>query len=261
MGTQRERLEVTRAKNLPNHLALLPTISVTATDTEYNANNTTSTRKGVQGTLDLNIFRFGSDVAAMRAANAEESAQASRIEAAVVKIEDDGIRALLAVIETEQELRVLKQILQIREDLIKIARERYKQGLLASQEVDKLSVDLGNDMSRLTDAQVSALNAQRDLETLLGHSRIELEWPWKTQLPRKISTLTEFGRPDLSLRPDWKAAAQQVESADQRVKQTWGRIFPSLDFNFSYGYSQQDSNSSGFPVAHLRALNGLAPRR
>jgi outer membrane protein TolC len=34
-----------------------------------------------------------------------------------------------------------------------------------------------------------------------------------------------------------------VEGADQRARQAWGKILPSLDLNLTYGYSKSDANA------------------
>ena len=260
VGTQREKLEVTRAKNLPNHLALLPTISVSATDTQLTRTTPLPRQKGIQGTLGLNIFHFGADVAAMRAANAEERAQSEpdpgghrqnggRRRPSVTRGHRDGTRAP----GPQADIADPRRPDQNRARTVQAGPS----GLPGGGQIIRRSRKRYVPAHRCPG---SALNAQRELETLLGDSRIELEWPWKTRLPKEIPSVTARDAPDLSMRPDWKAAEQQVESAHEKSEADMGPNVAVARFQFNLRVFPAGSAPVAFR-AHLRALSGLAPRQ
>lgn len=235
IGIQRAIVESTAAKNLSSRLSLLPTVRGEASHTVSDSFGLRTTRRGLQGVAELNLFRFGSDFAAMKAASAEVRAQELLVDDTVLKTEADAIRFLVTFIQSTKEVETVQEIYQSREEALKIARSRYERGLLASQEADKFAVDLDNARARLSDAEIALISAGAELDSVLGHSNIVREWPWKEALS---GTIAEFPKENkaLSHRPDLQAAQERIKAADYRKDQAWGKVFPSLDINVSYGY-------------------------
>jgi len=237
---QQATLGSTRARNVPTYLSLLPSLSLNLNHNQNRgyAEQTSTTTRSLVGTASLNIFRFGADIANIRAASLEEGAQVDLLNDALIKAETEAIKGLASAIKSSLELRIIKQLVDVQSTSLKIARERYRQGLLASQEADKVSIDLDNAIASLSDAEIRTTKANADLRALLGHTNIELEWPWKESLSRGLPVL-EVSEKSLRQRPDWLAAEKRLEVAERKVSQSWGKMFPSLDLNASYGYEHR----------------------
>lgn len=241
------QLESVRASNLSSHLVMLPTISLTASQ-DYSRDSTagasTLDRRGFAGTSRLNIFKFGADAAAMRAANREEETQEFLLADATLKSESAAVAALVALIQSELEMLNLEQSLQIRTEALRIAEARFKRGLTPQQEVDKLQVELNNATANFHDVEASLASARADLTNLLGHDRVSFEWPWKTALEKSKPMVLTLAQESLSQRPDWQAAEVKVEGARGRADEAFGKFLPSLDANFTYGFFQTRLGSS-----------------
>jgi outer membrane protein TolC len=236
--TQQGILSQTEARNYSSHLRLLPT----ATGTVSNANTLGTGSLGVdnsytaQGTVNLNVFHFGSDVAAMKAANAEEDQNKLLVTNAVITTEAAGVNALVTTVQATQEVRILNQIVDMQTSSYQIALERYRRGLLPSQEADKVAIDLDNARAALRDAEIAARSAEANLAALLGHSNIALDWPWKKRVQDAFDLLIKSNEAQLTDRPDWIAAKRRIDGVEERIKERWGMMLPSLDAQFSYGY-------------------------
>lgn len=246
VGIAQQNLEATRARNVPSRIGFLPKLSLEAKDSYSSVTAGTvdpdmpfadgkNEIRTLSATAEMNVFKFGADGAAFRAADAENSAGQFDLDDSVLKAETSGTKALIAVIGTERGNLVLKQIVEMQEQLVSMAQERYKKGLLAQQEVDKLVIDLDNARASLRDGEVELARAKAELTALLGNHDIEREWPWKNKLetkPFKIDANYEL----LAQRPDWKAAERRAEASRGRTNQSWGKILPSLDVRFSYNH-------------------------
>lgn len=240
---QRATVEATRASNLSTKLSYLPTLSLQARHTSSRSLGTslTSTRRELGGTASLNIFKFGADSAAINAAKADIQTQESLLEQAILTAEADAISALSSMIQFKKEVAVLKQILQTRKDALKIAKKRFKKGFLASQEVDAISIDLANAEAQLKDSEVSLIDAEANLQKFLGHTNINVTWPWKSTFELSPPQILKRKNPDLSHRPDFAAAKSTLSSKTEKADEAWGTIFPSLDAGFFYGYAQTET--------------------
>lgn len=233
------------AKNLSSRLAMLPSLSAQVSQTESDQVGDRVTRRGLMGTAELNLFKFGADAASMRAASAESRTQEFLLQDSVLAAEEDGVKGLVTYLQSLLELETIKEITGIREEASKIARERYQRGALAAQEADKFAIDLDNARARLSDVQTTTIAAGAELEAMLGHRRVKLDWPWKPLFSTdKLLTAVSEER-KLSARPDWKASEEKVAAAKQRKNQAWGVVLPSLDLSFSYGYFQNDQKTLG----------------
>lgn len=236
VGKERANLESLEGRNLPSHLSLLPSLTVNARSKRDGLNpGFTNRREGVEGVLEMNLFRFGSDIAGMKAANREEEGQKLAIDDAILKTESDGVKNLVAFVQGSLELEIQRRFVTIRESSVQIAKARFDRGLLASQEVDKVSVDLENTLARLRDLEIEFARTKADLLVLLGEDDVEKAWPWRASLDKAPEKAFRTSDRDLTQRPDWRAAERRLEGADYRKNQGWGKIFPSLDLNLSYG--------------------------
>lgn len=166
----------------------------------------------------------------------EESSQKSRVDASTLTVEKDAIQVLIAAIQRKKEVEVNSSIVKNQSELLKIAQERYQRGYLPLQESEKIAVDLSNAQASLIDSKMNENEARANLENLLGHSNIATDWPWLSQLKNSKSLDRVKQSQEVSLRPDWKAAQDQVQFLDYKSKQNWGLLFPSLDASFGYGY-------------------------
>lgn len=242
VGIQQSNLDSTEARNLSSKFALLPSLSAEASHTVSDASGSRTTRRGLGAVASLNLFKFGSDFSAMAAAGAENRSQSHQLADTILKAEAEAVRVVVAYVQAALEVETIKGISGIRDEALKIAKERYGRGLMAAQEVEKLSVDLDNSKARVSDAELALVAASAELQTLLGHANVATSWPWKEWLSNEKS-FGAIAEADLAKRPDWLAASEKVEGARQRKDQAWGKIFPSLDASFGYGYYKNEGGS------------------
>jgi outer membrane protein TolC len=130
---------------------------------------------------------------------------------------------------------VIENLVKLKVESLRVAKERFARGLLASQEVDKVSIELENARARLIDAETSETEARAKLKALLGDDHIAISWPWK-------ETLTSGPHLDeqefsLEKRPDWRAEQASVDAERFRKRQALTRFLPSLNLGLSYGNS------------------------
>jgi outer membrane protein TolC len=243
VARQREVIESTRSKYLSTGLLLwAPSVSAKARygrDQEFGAPSS-ATNQSIEGVAELNLFRFGADLAATKAANRDIESQELTLNDAVLDAEAEGVAALVSYIQAQRQLEVTGRILATRKDSLSVARRRYDKGQLPSEEVDKVSVDLDNAAAQKRDAESQLAQASAELERLLGEPDITTEWPWKEAISKAVPVLLKHSSSDLAARPDWKASAAQVELAHQRSKEAFGAMLPRLDAKASYGYFSND---------------------
>lgn len=236
VGIEKANLGSLEGKNLSSHLSLLPSVSLFARQRNDNQFGATTVKKGVGFSADLNLFRFGGDVASMRAASAEEAAQEATVGNTLLKAELDGAKALTTAIQAELEWEVQKKIVAMWDDYLKIARQRYQQGRLAHQEADKVEIDLENARAQMRDTEASLVTAKAQLTAYLGDQKVEMTWPWRKRLEALATQGVDEKRADLSRRPDWASAEKKTAAVGHRESQALGNALPSLDANFTYGY-------------------------
>jgi len=245
IGIQKENLQALRARNLSSHLSLLPTLSVQANHTQSKDQfeEGTGRAQSIAAVASLNLFGFGADAAAMKAANREEEALELSVSLTVLSEEDTATKLLVDRILAHQTYNILKQLRQLNDEAHRISRERFAKGLLASQEVDKIVIDLDNANAELRDAEMIENKALADLRARLGNEDVVLEWPWRSQFDP--FALPKTGETEIAKRPDFRQAQKKLEAAEARVRQSFGKIFPSLDATLSYGYSEGPNRTPG----------------
>jgi outer membrane protein TolC len=243
IGSQREAYESLESANLPTRLFYLPSISTNA-KVSYNGDPSSvrlRTARHAEVQADLNIFRFGADYTQLRAAQKDEAQQKGLLSNTILQTEDQAIQALIEAIRAGFELNVLRRQVKVREEALQIAQKRYERGFLAEQEVRKVLIDVSNAQSRLAQGELSSIEANATLRTLLGTDQIDLQWPWKTSLTSaKANELTQKLEFKLTDRPDWTAAQARLSANEYRRTHDYLLMLPSFDASITYGYYHYD---------------------
>lgn len=246
LETQKEKKEQVEAKNWSSKFSLLPSISLIGSDTlSHDIDATENADKRFYGvSASMNLFRFGADVSAMMASFSENVAQAYLVDDVTLRAEEEGVKSLLSVISNQWIIKSVEQNLKTRDEALKTGRERFKKGLFASQEVDKLAIDQSNVEAQLRDSQTDLLKAKASLRTLMEEDNIQTEWPWKQTMGRLVKNFEKVEKVSITRRPDWKAAIEQEEAAHARKRQLLGLALPSLDVSVNYGRADYRSPAS-----------------
>lgn len=230
-------VEIFQAKKLATVGAFTPKINLLASETRQTTPDATDTlpaRRAGAVNVGANLFRSGTDFAALKGANHDIDASEESLNDQKLKAEDDAASILIGFISRSLERDLIAQIVGLKVDSVKIARERYSRGLLAQQEVDKTQIDLDNAQARRIDADVLLSSARATVSARLGaFQSVNLEWPWKT-------SIVTGPRPDaiefkLENRPDFRASLQTLEAEGWRRHASRAALLPSLDVIASYG--------------------------
>lgn len=260
LKTQEAKAEAVEAQNLPKKLMYLPTVSFQGSRvTGKDPGASDITTWGIAGVAEMNLIRFGADLAAWSAATADEHAQEATTRAVRLRAEDEAVKALAAMIQKSQEQSVLEKIVNVQAELAKIAQQRFARGFLPRQEVDKVTVDLDNARARLQNSEVTKTQAHANLTRLLGMANVVLQWPWRERLlkMRQGISATQNSPVVFSVQahPEWQAAQAAVDAQEQRRERAWRLMFPSIDGKFSYGYGDPTGSYSGTQWAGLLTLS------
>ncbi len=155
--TQKTLVETGRIRETQAKLQFAPSLGIAGKTMRSGSSVSSKISPGWQavGTADLNLFRFGSDASDLSAAQTERLAQEALLENEVLQSESEAVSVLTEWIARTLIVDVDQGFVKLREQSHEIATQRYAQGLLALQEVEKIQVDLENARSRLTDAPSS----------------------------------------------------------------------------------------------------------
>ncbi len=227
--------------------AFLPNLSVVGqrgNSVADGAANVASQSAALNSTL--NIFKWGADKNNLDASQSDLGAQKESLEDIKFQTEQLGVETLSSEIVAEQKIEVLKRNADAYKNYFEIARQRFQRGLLASQEVDKVSLDFGNAQALLHDAESVAAQASADLLRLLGPETVKEEWAWKSRLQSPKVVVLVKTLPNLEKRPDIRAAENVVNAENSRMRAGFDGELPSLDLGVSFGVSQnQDGSGQG----------------
>ena len=241
LNLQSQQLNVlsSRARKLGQVGTFLPSLNLVASDTQTGVSNArtssaTPELRAAALTVSANLFKSGADFAGLKAANRDIDASQDILQQQQLNAEDDAASTLISLIAKTRERELIAQLTSIKQESLKIARERYAKGLLAAQEVDKTQIDLDNAQAKLTDADVSLAAARAAVSARLGNSQnVQIVWPWK-------SAILTGPRPDASPfkledRPDYRASVKTLEAEDWRIHASRAHLLPSIDLSASYG--------------------------
>ncbi len=247
VGIQKGELERTRAKNIPAGYSFLPQLTLSAS--EFRSADNSNTSVGSYGaTSSLNLFRFGADIAAFRAAGLEEQSHEQFVAASILKTESEAATALIGVLQSEMETQVFKETSDMTKRLLDNSKERFQKGFVPSQEVEKIEIDLANALAEARDAQIRVQQFRAELRSLLGHDNIVMEWPWKDRFEKQGTSVLSSLANEVTKRPDWIAYEKKVGAADKRIDQYFGKLLPSLDLNFAYNSDLR--STTGLPGSY-----------
>ncbi len=231
--TQKLNVEASRAKKLLSVGAFTPSLSLVGNEVRDSITDP-RTRESAALALKANLFSSGTDFAALKAANRDIDASEETLKAQGLKAEDDAVSTLINFIARSRQRDLISQIVTIKQDTVKIAKERYNKGLLPQQEVDKIQIDLDNSQARLIDADINLAAARASVSASLGaFQNVNLDWPWKGAIVSGPRTETlDF---KLENRPDFRASLQSLEAESWRRHAARSQLLPSLDLIASYG--------------------------
>ena len=235
---QKAQLKSVEARNLAAELRYLPSLELEARQTTQKTFGITSNRQSLGLGVQMNLFKFGADSAAMSAAERQIEAETSALNQSILLAEKEAVQTLVEVIAANRELVITEQILETRKDSLGIAKKRFKRGLLPIEEVEKISVDVSNADAQLNDTKVRLVSANAELNRLLGGGYIVPQWPWKDKFKERIEPLLAQRGWEPNARPDVQEAKSRLLAAEEQVDESWGKIFPSLDLGFSYNLFQ-----------------------
>ena len=232
--SQQLNVESNQAKKLARVGAFTPSLALVGQETKASTTDPLLTRDQANVTLSANLFRSGSDFAALKAANRDIDASKENLQNVKLSAEDDAATTLITFIARTRQRELISQIVTLSQESFKIAKERYTKGLIPQQEVDKVQIDLNNSQARLIDADVLVAAARAAVSARIGaFQNVNLDWPWKSAIvsgPR--SEALEF---KLENRPDFRASLQMLEAEGWRRHASRSLLLPSLDFAASYG--------------------------
>jgi outer membrane protein TolC len=254
VATQRNQVFETEATNITARTAFLPNLSVQFSRyaNQDNALLQRSDGDSINVVGKLNLLHFGADVKGWQAANGDEDSQTLKLSYTYLTTEQLAVQGLVNEIQGLLETEVLASIVKKEQELFNIGVERYKRGLLPQQEVDKIEIDMENASSHLADTQIKEGIARANLVALLGHDKIQANWPWMDAFraihadPKKMTKLLGT-EDDLLKRPDVMSALRNSEAQSDRASQRVRQALPSLDSSLtysSYGLVTQQTGTS-----------------
>lgn len=137
---------------------------------------------GMSAEANLNLWKFGGDHKGFQAASARLRAENARLGYTKETFELSVSKILFQLIRQNKVLDIQKRHLGLREESFLVARERYKQGQLASQELEKVKIELETSKISLSEAELYKIDLLNSLKSIVEIDINLVEWPFIAEL-------------------------------------------------------------------------------
>ncbi|MCO4794177.1 MAG: TolC family protein [Bacteriovoracaceae bacterium] len=235
-------LEYSEAALLSQKLQLLPSVSAGWSKTE--TFESVSERSGNFIKTNFNLFKGGSHYSTWKSSEHNSLSAKAGVDQTILGVEYSAVTTILNFIQKAKDKKIFQKLLKINRDSLRTTKRRYKRGLISQQEVIRARVDLGLAKARLKAARIDLNNSMAKLDSLLGHTDINISWPLAKDLlslrTKKLKNL-EF---EAGNRPDIKQARMNVIRDTHTVSAAKRSFLPRVDF--SYTISNDDINGTDY---------------
>ena len=238
--TQKNKLGIAQAQYLKPLGQFTPQLSIVGK--EVQTGDPRYEQRPLNVTLSMNIFRFGADRLEFKSSDLNRSSSEERLTSEKLGTEDDALSAIFGVIRATHVLQIYQSISKNRNELLRIAEERFKKGLLARQEVDKIQIDFENAKARESDQFNELKDAEAKLAGLLGSTWGAIDWPWVEVIKAKVTSLEQEFK--IESIPQFRAATLSEDASAKYASAQHRKLLPSLDLNFTYGTADLTNNSA-----------------
>ena len=192
---------------------------------------------GMSISTSVPLYRFGADQATVDQSRinrqfADAAARRVRVEA-----EKETACALLDLVKLEKQISIEERIFRSRTAVLDKAEGLFKRGLLPSEELEKMRVDLGMADIRLSELRTNARLSRQKSELAFGGPMGEVAWAWDSAALKKLESWSV----DSALARLLPTALEEVRFAVQRAESdvvvARSGTLPSVGLNGSVGKS------------------------
>lgn len=242
--TEEGNLEAADAALTSRKLFWTPTLDASAARQRTESAGTAAESDLVGVEMSLNLYRSGGDWQRMREAEARRRAQGLELKNEILRVELRGADVVFKGLYLAEMRRLEEGILKLKEDSLRIVKDRYRQGKTPLQEVSKAEVDLVQQRSRLRKARLDELENRQDGLALFVKSIRTTSWPFDENQKPRLPLTAVF--------PEIEQKNWETKASEAAWKSAGASHFPSLDLSASYLKPVSGENRDGQVVASLR---------
>lgn len=227
LQTEKQNLDASSDLLLSRKLFWTPKLSLSLNQSQTKVNTlTTSEGNSLNAELTWNLFRGGADGNSMSDAEARKKAQELQVLNEALRVEIKASDLIFKALYLTETQRIQEQLLKLKEESLKIVKDRYYQGKLPLQEVTKSEVDLTQQKNRLRSAQLDVIENKSQISSLFITELQTKNWPFTEKINPQLPTSMQM---PLIEQKYWLS-----QSREEFWRFSKGEHWPSLDLRMQY---------------------------
>lgn len=169
-------------------------------------------------------------------------------------------QAYFELVALDNELAIVKQTLNAREESVRLARLRFNGGLTSEAVYQQAQVELARTATLVPDLERNIALKENDINFLAGRYPAKVERSHHPQDIRLPETLPA-GLPSslLERRPDVRAAEEALVAANADVGIAYTNLFPRITLTAHYGLESEEFKDFLHSPYHFLSANLLTP--
>lgn len=187
--------------------------------------------------MNLNLFKAGQDLASWKQAVNSERASENKYQSEVLEFENKAAALLFKMIYLNEYINIQNQILKFKKEILISTLEKYKQGKIPLEDVQKSEIDINESESSFTKSKLELLENKSELESLYLKSLRTKDWPfknWFTESDKIQSVLKKMKNVSNTENPIWNSKYFSIQSQIEAVNKASRSFWPSLDLSMQY---------------------------
>lgn len=234
LSVERDKTHGVGISALSKKLSFTPTLSASFGSNQTRLNNELPEEgKFFRIGGDWNLFRGGSDYYSMLSSSAAYDAQKFSELSQKVQVELKASEIIFKKIFMIGNYQANLEQKKLKEAALQIAKERYKLGRISLQELNRIEIDLSQQLNRMRQIEIEKIDLEQKIKSSFVQKISTEAWP--------LSEGNSFNFGDKS------NESQKIYWSAQSKKHSWRsaklRHVPTIDFNFSYSRTDPTGNN------------------
>jgi len=227
LKSERQKLESSSTTLLSKKLFWTPSISTDLRQGKSSNNGIETNSAATLGAqINWNLFQGGKGYRDLESMKAKYKELELELFNESLQVEINAADLIFKNIYLQEMVRISEQIVKLKEESLKIAKNRFTQGKLPHHEMIKAEVDFTQQRSHLRNAKLDLFENKTQLQSMFIDTIKTTNWPFADTIKAKTPNTLNF--------PMLEQKYWSTKSYEAAWTSSKSLHFPSLDFNFQY---------------------------